>query len=60
MKKSHAKFILQFNITTPKQSQIENLDYSKYNCQYLDSTCDINIVENGRFFYFRDDVKLYL
>ena len=43
-----------------KNSQIENLDSSKYNCQPLDSTCDKICVGNGGFFYFNDDGKLYL
>ena len=60
MKQFHAKCILQLNITTPKNSQIENLDSSKYNCQSLDSTCDKICVRNGRFFYFNDDCKLDL
>ena len=33
MKQFHAKFILRINIIIPKHSQIENLDYSEYNCQ---------------------------
>ena len=60
IKRFHAKFILWFSITISKQSQIENLDPSKYNCQSLDSTCDKICVENGIFFYFNHDGKLDL
>ena len=44
----------------PKQSQIKKLDYSEYNCQSLDSTCDKICVGNGRFFYFNYYGKLDL
>ena len=49
MKQCHAKFILRLNITIPRNSQIENLDSSKYNCQSLDSICDNVCVGNGEF-----------
>ena len=49
MKTFHAEFILQLNITIYKNSQIENLDFSKYNCQSLDSTCDTFCAEMADF-----------
>ena len=49
MKQFHEKFILLLNITIPKNSQIENLDDSKCNCQSLYSTCNSFFVGNGRF-----------
>ena len=58
MKQFLAKFILQFNITIWKQSQIENLYSSKNNCQSFYSTCDNCFVGNGRFFYLNYDGKL--
>ena len=58
MKQFYVKCILILNITIPNKSQIENFNYSKYDCESLDSTCDEIFVENGRFFYFNNDSKL--
>ena len=60
MKQFYAKFIFPSNITISKQSHIENLDFSKNNCQSFYSTYDKICVGNGRFFYFNDDGKLDL
>ena len=60
MKQFHAKFILRFIITIPENSQIENLDYSKCDCQSLDLTCDTFFFGNDIFFYFNNDGKLDL
>ena len=59
IKQFYTNFILPFNITMPKHSQIEKLDSSRNNCQSFDSTCDKICVENGRFFHFKNDGKLY-
>ena len=56
----HESFILLFNITIPKHSQIENLNHSRNDFGSVDSSCDLICVGNGRFFYFRDNGKLDL
>ena len=60
MKQFHAKFILPFNTTIPKHSQLEKVDYSKKDCQLFDSTCAKICTGNGICFYFNDDGKLDL
>ena len=59
-KQYHETFIPPFNLTIPKNSQIENLDSSKYNFQSFDSTFDKTFVGNGRLFYFYYEGRLYL
>ena len=52
------KIYITIKYNPTKKTQIENLDYSKYNCQSLDLTCDKICVGNGIFFNFNNDGKL--
>ena len=60
MKIFRGRTYLPFHITMPKIDDIGRNDYLKYNCQSCNSTDDKICVENGRFFYFNDHVRLDL